>query len=180
MSFCYFGPRSRGCGSLPLNNKLAGTMYTSYTRASFRSVACFSFLFILFFGDVAHSEDSSWMEDNLDRFRNNDLTTLTFPASHDAGMYMHSLDKLEIGVDNLHASVSLSGPLVPDVSLGFTRSGVIEAGELLDVFDGLMAVVRGIDYQCFEIPYIIELCTTFGIENNVWEWVGEYYELATG
>ncbi len=128
----------------------------------------------------AVADDSTWMEDNLYRFRNNDLTTLSIPASHDAGMYRHDIDKLEIGVENLRAQLSLSGPLVPDVSFGFSETGVIEAGDLLALFDALMRVAHEVDKQCITIPLILEVCTTFGIEETVWNWVSEYYEFATG
>jgi len=125
------------------------------------------------------ADDANWMRDNLYRFRNNDLTALSIPASHDAGMYKHDIDRFEIGVEDLHAHVSLSGPLVPDYSWGFSETGILEAGELLAIFDQLMGIVRDIDTQCIDIPGVIEVCTTFGLEDAVWEWVKPYYDLAT-
>jgi len=128
---------------------------------------------------VILADDADWMQENLHRFRNNDLTMLSYPASHDAGMYQQDLDRFEIGVDNLHASLSISGPLVPDDSWGFSQTGIIEAGDLLDIFDGLMGFVRAIDHQCIVVPGVIEVCTTFGIEDAVWGWVKPYHDLAT-
>jgi hypothetical protein len=125
------------------------------------------------------ADDANWMRDNLYRFRNNDLTALSIPASHDAGMYEHDIDRFEIGVEDLHAHLSLSGPLVPDVSWGFSETGILEAGELLAIFDQLMGIVREIDTQCIDIPLAGEFCVTFGLEDAVWEWVKPYYELAT-
>lgn len=125
------------------------------------------------------ADDANWMRDNLYRLRNNDLTMLSYPASHDAGMYKNNIDRFEIGVEDLHAHVSMSGPLVPDVSWGFSETGILEAGELLAIFDQLMGVVRDIDTQCIDIPEVIKVCTKFGLEDAVWEWVKPYYELAT-
>ena len=139
-------------------------------------------LLLLLFGVTANADESSWMEDNLYRFRNNDLTVLSLPASHDAGLYKHDIRRLEIGVNNLHASLSLSGPLVPDRSYGFSETGIVEAGYLLDLFDGLLGVVHVIDSLCVPFPGDFSFCLDdyVDVEGTVWGWVGEYYDFAVG
>lgn len=127
----------------------------------------------------AYPDDASWMEDNLYRFRNNDLAVLSIPASHDAGMYKQDLHRVEVGVENLHANFSMSGPLLPSRSWGFSETGILEAGELLALFDELMAIVRDVDVQCINIPGVLEVCTRVGLEEAVWGWVKPYYELVT-
>jgi hypothetical protein len=146
--------------------------------AKFLIIGLFSFLSLVL-GAQTSADDSSWMEDNLYRFRNNDLTVLSIPASHDAGMYKQDLDRLEVGVENLHANFSMSGPLVPSLSWGFSKTGILEAGELLDLFDELMAVVRAVDTQCINIPGVLQVCTKVGLEDAAWGWLKPYYELAT-
>ena len=147
-------------------------------RAKFLIIGLLSFLSLLLSAQV-YADDASWMEDNLYRFRNNDLTMLSIPASHDAGMYKQDLDRLEVGVENLHANFSMSGPLLPSRSWGFSETGILEAGELLALFDELMAIVRDVDMQCINIPGVLEVCTRVGLEEAVWGWVKPYYELAT-
>jgi len=126
----------------------------------------------------AQAGNESWMQDNAHRFRHNDLTLLSVPASHDAGMYTHDLRLMEIGLQGLRMHVELSGHTLfhfPETS------GVLEAHELLDVFDGLMAAVAAIDTPCVDIPGWGEYCSpSLGLADLVWGWVGEYYLLATG
>lgn len=147
-------------------------------RAKFLIIGLLSSLSLLL-SALACADDASWMEDNLYRFRNNDLAMLSIPASHDAGMYKQDLDRLEVGVENLHANFSMSGPLLPSRSWGFSETGILEAGELLALFDELMAIVRDVDMQCINIPGVLEVCTRVGLEDAVWGWVKPYYELAT-
>jgi len=130
----------------------------------------------LLVGHPAFGGDESWMEDNAYRYRNNNLTTLSVPATHDTGMYTLNLGMTELGVANLSAHISLAGITLFDLPV---TSGVVEAGELLNIFDQLMAVVDAVDTQCVDIPSVLHICTSFGISNAVWDWVGPYYEMAT-
>ena len=126
---------------------------------------------------AAYAGNESWMEDNAYAFRNNTLTTLSLPASHDAGMYAHDINRIEIGVENLRADVQLAGVTLFHLP---STSGVIEGQDLLVVFNTLMDVVRAVDRQCVGLEGVWQYCFTFGLEDLVWGWVGQYYDLATG
>ena len=131
----------------------------------------------------AMADDASWMQDNEQRLRNLPLESLSVPASHDAGMYMHHLGLIEIGLEDLHAGVyaDWSVSWLPDFEVEIDPpDGVIEGEPFLALFDDLMSAVDAFDEICIPIPIIDDPCFDTGLYDLVWGWVGEYYELATG